>query len=85
MSLWCHRFDQNSNENIVRISALKFFKASFGLPGSFLGLPVSLLMILLTKSPGSPQEATKITFQKSLQYSHCYFGQNDDTKKTFRN
>ena len=33
-------FDQNSNENIVRISALKFFIASLRLPGSFLGLPV---------------------------------------------
>ena len=25
--------DQNSNENIVRISALEFFEASWGLPG----------------------------------------------------
>ena len=33
MSFWCHRFDQNSNKNIVRISALKFFVASWGLPG----------------------------------------------------
>jgi hypothetical protein len=36
--------DQNSNENIVKISALKFFVASLGLPGSFLGLPVGFLM-----------------------------------------
>ena len=36
MSFWCHRLDQNSNENIVRISALKFFVASWGLPGGFL-------------------------------------------------
>ena len=27
MSIWCHRFDQNSNKNIVRISALKVFIA----------------------------------------------------------
>ena len=33
MSFWCHRLDQNRNENIVRISALKFFVASWGLPG----------------------------------------------------
>ena len=33
MSFWCHRFDQNSNENIVRISALRFFVASWGLSG----------------------------------------------------
>ena len=33
MSFWCHRFDQNSNENIVRISAVIFFVASWGLPG----------------------------------------------------
>ena len=32
-----------SNENIVRISALKDFIASLGLPGSFLGLPVGFL------------------------------------------
>ena len=33
MSLWSHRLDQNSNENIVRISAMKFFVASWRLPG----------------------------------------------------
>ena len=43
MSFWCHRFDQNSNENIVRISALKFFVASWGLPGRFFGLPGDLV------------------------------------------
>jgi hypothetical protein len=31
MSFWSHHFDQNSNENILRISALKFFVASWGL------------------------------------------------------
>jgi hypothetical protein len=36
MSFGFHRFDQKSNENIVTISALKFFVASWGLPGSFL-------------------------------------------------
>ena len=36
MSFWCHRFDQNSNENIVRISALKLFVASLGFPGDLL-------------------------------------------------
>ena len=35
-----HRFDQNSKENIVMISALKVFIASLGLPRSFFGLPV---------------------------------------------
>ena len=29
--------DQNSYKNIVRISALKFFVASLGFPGSFFG------------------------------------------------
>ena len=37
MSFWCNRFDQNSNKNIVSISAQKFFVASWGLPGSFWG------------------------------------------------
>jgi hypothetical protein len=44
MSFWCHCFDQNSNENIVKISALKVFIASLGLPGSFFGLPVGFLI-----------------------------------------
>ena len=42
--LWCHCLDQNSNENIVRISALKVFIASLGLPGSFFGLLVGFLI-----------------------------------------
>ena len=33
MSFWCHRFDQNSNKNNIRISALKGFVASWGLLG----------------------------------------------------
>ena len=37
MSFWCLSFDQNSNENIARISALKVFIASLGLPVSFFG------------------------------------------------
>ena len=40
-----HRFDQN----IVRISALKFFVASWGLPGSFLGLPGDLVSNIINK------------------------------------
>ena len=60
MSFWRHRFDQKTIENIVRISALKVFIASLGLPGSFWGLPVGFLIYcLLTKYLGSPQEATK--------------------------
>ena len=42
--LWCHPFDQKSNENIVRISALEVVIASLGLPGSFWGLPVGFLI-----------------------------------------
>ena len=61
MSFWCHRFDQNSNENIVRISALKFFVAFEGFPGSFWGLPGDLVsnIIIIRKPTGSRQEATK--------------------------
>ena len=50
---------QNSNENIVRISALKFFVASLGHPGSFLGLPRDLV------NTGSPKEAIK-TFRAEI-------------------
>ena len=35
------------------------------------------------KLPGSPQEATKKL--QGRNPFRCYFGQNDDTKKTFRN
>ena len=38
MYFWCHRLDQNNNENIARITALEFFVASWELPGSLLGL-----------------------------------------------
>ena len=36
MSFWCHRLDQTSDKNIIRISTMKFFVASEGLPkGSY--------------------------------------------------
>ena len=60
MSFWCHRFDQNSNKNIVRISALKFFVASWGLPGSFLGLPGDLVSNIINKEAyRKPQKASR--------------------------
>ena len=40
---------QNSNENIVRISALKFFVASLEHLGSFLGLPRDLVSNITKK------------------------------------
>ena len=33
----------------------------------------------------APRKLQEISGQKSLQYFHCYFGQNDDTKKIFQN
>jgi hypothetical protein len=68
--------DQKTNENIVRISALKVFKASLGLPGSFLGLLVgflSLLMILLTYlgSPKKLQESPR-KLQRKFQGRNPY-------------
>ena len=57
---------QNSNENIVRISALKFFVASSGHPGSFLGLPRDLVNTgSPKKTPESPKEAIK-TFRAEI-------------------
>ena len=79
MSFWCHRLDQNSNENIVRISALKFFIASWGLPGSRLGRPGDLVSNIINKE-GSPKEAIKLSGHKFLQYFCWFFGPNDDTK-----
>ena len=40
---------QNSNENIVGISALQFFEASWGLLGRFLGLPGDLVSNIINK------------------------------------
>jgi hypothetical protein len=40
---------QKSNENIVRISALNFFVASWGLPGSFLRLSGNLVSNIINK------------------------------------
>ena len=90
MSFWCHGFDQNSNENIVRISALKFFVASWGLLGRFLGLPWDLVSDIITKEAQksfqeAPRKLKNLSGQESLQYFRWFFGQNDDIKKTFRN
>ena len=73
MYFWCHRFDQNSNKNTVRISVVKSFVASSGLPESFFGLPGDLISNVINKEdqrkpkqlPGSPQKATKKWGQKS--------------------
>ena len=42
-------FDQNSNENIARISALKVIVASCGLPGRLLGLPENFVSDIINK------------------------------------
>ena len=58
MSFCCHRFDQNSNKNIVRISVLKFYVASWGLPGIFYGLPGDLVIdIIIKEAYKKPQKA----------------------------
>ena len=69
MSLWCHLFDQNSNENIFKDLSPDFFVASWGLPGSFKGLPGGLVSNNINKEayrmeapkklPGRPKEAIK--------------------------
>ena len=64
---------QNSNKNIVRISALKFLVASCGLPGSFWGLLGDLVSNMINKKAyrkpkkdkGSPNEAMK-TFRAEI-------------------
>jgi hypothetical protein len=51
---------RNSNENIVRISALKFFVASWALPGSFLGLSGDLVINIINKKAyRKPQRASR--------------------------
>ena len=60
MSFWCHRFDQNSNKNILRVSALKFFCSFLGLRESFLGLFGDLVSnIINTGAYRKPQKASR--------------------------
>ena len=84
---------KNSNENIVKISALKFF-ASWGLPGGFFGLPGDLASNIINKeayrksqkAPRRPQGSYK-EFQGRNSYNtyfRSYFGRNDDAIKTFK-
>jgi hypothetical protein len=40
---------KNSNKNIVRISALKYFVASWGLPGRLLGVSGDLVCNIINK------------------------------------
>ena len=90
MSFGCHPFDQNSNKNIVRISALEFFVASWGasLKLFWVSLGSNIINKGAYRNPNSFQEAPrklyKLSGQKSLQYFCCYFGPNDNTKETFR-
>ena len=69
MSFLCHRLDQNSNENIVRISALKFFVASWGLPGSFLGLPRDLVSNIINKEAYRKPQRSYKNFQGRNPYN----------------
>jgi len=63
--------------------------AFWGILGRFFGLPGDLLSNIINKeanrkAPKTFQKAPrKISGQKSLQYFCCYFGQNNDTIKTF--
>jgi hypothetical protein len=51
---------QKSNENIVRISARKFFGASLGLPGSFFGLHGDIVSNIINKEAyRKPQKDSK--------------------------
>ena len=61
MSFLCHRFDQNCNENIFRISALKVFISSLALPENFLGFPVAFLINndITQKVPKKPQKTSR--------------------------
>ena len=59
MSFWCHCLDQNSNKNIVRISGLEFFEATWGLPGD------SVSNIFNKEAYRNPKEPTK-TFRAEI-------------------
>ena len=60
---------RNSNENIVRISALKLFVASWGLPGSFWGLPGDLVSNIINKEAYSKPQGSYKNFQGRNPYN----------------
>ena len=66
MSFWYHCFDQNSNK---RISALKFFEASWGLPGSFLGLPRDFVSNIINKEANRKPQGSYKNFQGRNPYN----------------
>ena len=63
MSFWCHHLDQNSNENILRISDPKFFVASWELPGSHLGLLEGLVSIIINEEAYRKPQGSYKNFQ----------------------
>ena len=69
MSFWCHRFDQNSNENIVRISGMKFFVAFWGLPRSFLWLSGDLVSNFINKEAYRKTQGSYENFQGRNPYN----------------
>ena len=69
MFFWCHSFDQNSNKNIVRISALNFFVASWGLPGD---LESNIINKELQEATKSFQEAPCQGSFKNFQCRNPY-------------
>ena len=56
MSFWFHCLDKNTNKIISGFLSWVFFVASWGLHGSFLGLPAGFLAYDITyQVPGSPK------------------------------
>ena len=75
MSFCCYHFDQNSNEEIVRISALKFFVASWRLAGRFLGLLGDLVSNIINKEANKKPKKASMKPQgnyKNLQGRNYY-------------
>ena len=69
MSFWRHCFDQNNNKNIVRISTLKFFEASWGHPRSFFGLPGDLVSNIIIKEASRKPKGSYKNFQGRNPYN----------------
>ena len=60
---------QNSNKNIVRISALKFFVASLGLPDRFMGLVGDLVSNIINKKASRKPQGGENNFQGRNSYN----------------
>ena len=85
MSFWCHCLDQNSNENIVRITALKVFNSFLGASWKLFGVPVGFISYITYQVPRKPPGSYKNFRAEILKIFLLLFWSKWWYRKTFRN